>query len=111
MCVCVLSCFSRVQLFATSWTVDCQAPLSMEFSRQQYWSGLPWPSQGDLPDPGNESVSPESPELEADSLPLLVEALLLTAVDRSGWWLLGDGVGVIVTISLRIRPHEVCHID
>ena len=45
---------------ATSWTVACQAPLSMEFSRQEYWSGLPFPPPGDLPDPGIETVSLES---------------------------------------------------
>ena len=56
---------SRVQLFATLWTVACQAPLSMEFSRQEYWSGLPFPPPGDLPDPGIESGSPA---LQADSL-------------------------------------------
>ena len=49
--VCVLSRFSRVWLFATLWTVACQAPLSMGFSRQEYWSGLPFPPPGDLPDP------------------------------------------------------------
>ena len=49
---------SRVQLFATPLTIACQAPLSMEFSRQEYWSGLPFPSPGDLPDPGLESTSP-----------------------------------------------------
>ena len=49
---CMLSCFSRVQLFATSWTVAFQAPLSMGFSRQEYWSGLPYPPPSDLPDPG-----------------------------------------------------------
>ena len=48
---------SRVQLFATPWTVAYQAPLSMGFSRQQYWSGLPFPSPGDLPDPGIEPGS------------------------------------------------------
>jgi len=42
----------------TPWTVACKAPLSMEFSRQNYWSGLPFPSPGDLPDPGIEPVSP-----------------------------------------------------
>ena len=42
---------SRVRLFATPWTVGCQASLSMEFSRPEYWSGLPFPSPGDLPDP------------------------------------------------------------
>ena len=45
---------SRVQLFVTPWTVAWQAPLSMEFSRQEYWSGLLFPSPGDLPDPGIE---------------------------------------------------------
>ena len=48
----MLSHFSRVQLFVTLWTVACQAPLSMGFSRQGYWSGLPCPPPGDLPDPG-----------------------------------------------------------
>ena len=51
---------------ATPWTVAHQAPLSMGFSRQEYWSGLPFPSPGDLPDPGIESWSPA---LQADSLP------------------------------------------
>ena len=54
---------SRAQLFVTLWTVACQAPLSMEFSRQEYWSGLPFPSPGDLPDPG---IEPRSPALQAD---------------------------------------------
>ena len=53
-----LKSLSRVRLFATPWTVAYQAPPSMEFSRQLYWSGLPFPSPGDLPDPGIESVSP-----------------------------------------------------
>ena len=48
---------SHVQLFVIPWTIACQAPLSMEFSRQEYWSGLPLPSPGDLPDPGIELVS------------------------------------------------------
>ena len=48
MCVCVLS---LVCLFATPWTVTCQTPLSMEFSRQEYWNGLPFPTPGNLPDP------------------------------------------------------------
>ena len=50
--VCVLSHFSCVQLFTTLWTVAYQAPLSMGFPRQEYWSGLPCPPPGDLPDPG-----------------------------------------------------------
>ena len=57
---------SRVQLFATPWTVAHQATLSMEFSRKEYWSGLPFPSPGDLPDPGIES---RSPALQADASP------------------------------------------
>ena len=57
---------SRVQFFATPWTVAHKAPQSMEFSRQEYWSGLPFPSPGDLPNPGME---PGSPTLQADSLP------------------------------------------
>ena len=50
----MLSCFSRVQLFATLWAIARQAPLSMGFSRQEYLSGLPGPPPGDLPDPGIE---------------------------------------------------------
>ena len=49
---------SRVCLFATPWTVAYQAPQSMEFSRQEYWSGLPFPSLGDLPNPGTKPTSP-----------------------------------------------------
>ena len=52
-------------LFSTPWTVTHEAPLSMEFSRQEYWNRLPFLSPGDLPDPG---VKPRSPELQADSL-------------------------------------------
>ena len=66
MHACMLSRFSRVQLYATLWTVAHQAPLSTGFSRQEYWSGLPFPSRGDLPDPG---IKPWSPALQADSLP------------------------------------------
>ena len=54
----MLSCFSCVQFFAALWTVACQAPLSIEFSRQEYWSGLPFSSPGDLPGPGIEPASP-----------------------------------------------------
>ena len=59
----VLSCFSRVQLFVTLWAVACQAPLSMGFSRQKYWSELPLPSPGDLPNSGIEPASLMSPVL------------------------------------------------
>ena len=66
---------SHVQLFATPWTVAHQAPLSMEFSSQEYWSGFPFPSPGLLPDPG---IEPGSPALQADSLPseLLVDVVV-----------------------------------
>ena len=57
---------SRVRLFATPWTVAYQDLPSMGFSRQEYWSGLPFPSPGDLPDPG---IEPGSPTLQADALP------------------------------------------
>ena len=69
-------CISHLLLFSHSimptslrppWTVALQAPLSMGFSRQEYWSGLPFPSPGDLPDPG---IKPVSPALQTDSLPL-----------------------------------------
>ena len=52
---------SPVRLFGTLWTAAHQVPLSMGFPRQEYWSGLPFPSPGDLPDPGIEPVSPASP--------------------------------------------------
>ena len=56
---------SRVRLFATPWTVAHQASSSMGFSRQEYWSGLPFPSPGDLPNPG---IEPRSPTLQAEAL-------------------------------------------
>ena len=56
---------SRVRLFATPWTAAYQAPPSMGFSRQEYWSGLPFPYPGDLPDPG---IEPRSSTLQADAL-------------------------------------------
>ena len=74
--MCLLS--QPVQLFATLWTVACQAPLSVGFPRQEYWSGLPFPSPGDPPDPGIELVSSVAPALQADSLLLSHHALSLT---------------------------------
>ena len=53
--------------FVTPWTVAPQAPLSMKFFRQEYWSGLPFPSPGDLPDPGTEPMAAASPALQTDS--------------------------------------------
>ena len=63
LCSCVLGGFSRVRLFATLWTVARQAPLCTGFPRQEYRSGLPFPSPGDLPDPRIETTSLMSPEL------------------------------------------------
>ena len=54
---------SHIQLFLALWTVACKAPLSMEFSKQEHWSGLPFSPPRNLPDPGIESVSPVSPAL------------------------------------------------
>ena len=59
---------SHVQVSEALWTVALQALLSMGFFRQEYWSGLPCPPPGDLPDPGIEPASPASPALQADSL-------------------------------------------
>ena len=64
VCACLVTC--PVQLFVTLWTVAKKAPLSMKFPRQEYWSGLPLPSPGDLPDPG---IELGSPALQEDSLP------------------------------------------
>ena len=66
-CMCA-QLLSRIQYFATPWTVDCQTPLSMGLSRQEYWSELPCPPSRDIPDPGIEPTSPVAPALQADSL-------------------------------------------
>ena len=86
---------SHVRLFATPWTEADQATLSMEFSRQEYWSGLSFPSPGDLPDPG---IEPGSPTLQADNLwseppgkPLLVTYFIFSSVCLGLPWWLGDG--------------------
>ena len=68
--VCVLRCFSHVRLCVMPWTIACQAPLSMGFSRQEYWSGLPCPPLGDLPDPGIEPVTLCLQHQQAGSLPI-----------------------------------------
>ena len=70
MCNAVLRCFSHVELFVIPWTVACQAPLSMGFSRQEYWNGLPCPPPGFLPNRGIEPVAPAALVLQADSLQL-----------------------------------------
>ena len=64
--MCCARLLSHVRLFVTPWTAARQAPLSLGFSRQEYWSGLPCPPPGDLPNPG---IEPRSPALQVDSLP------------------------------------------
>ena len=82
---CLLSRFSHVRLFATPWTVARQAPLSMGFFRQEYWSGLPCPPPGDLPHPGIEPVS-LSPALAGGFFPTCVQLIATSwTVDRQGW--------------------------
>ena len=86
----VVSLLSHVQLFSTSWTVARQAPLSMEFSRQEYWSGLPFPSPGNLPNPEIEPTSPalagrffttEPPDVhKIMKLKCLVKALIIHSI-------------------------------
>ena len=66
VCVCALSHFSHVQLFRTPRTVACQAPLPMEFSRQEYWSGLPFPTSEDLPNSGIQPTFLASPALAGE---------------------------------------------
>ena len=86
-CGAVLSC---VRLFVTPWTVAHQSPLSMEFSRQEYWSWLPFPTPGYLPNPVIESASLASPAWQADSLPLY-RILVISHCDfnlKSPWWLM-----------------------
>ena len=75
----------------TFWTIGCQAPLSVGFPRQEYWNGLPFPSPGDLPDPGIEPASPVSPVLQEDSLPTeplgkpLASLVTLQTLTRLSW--------------------------
>ena len=94
----MLSCVSPVQLFATQWTVAHQAPQSMGFSRQEYWSGLPCPPPGDLPDPGIEPVSLRSSELAGGlfTTNAIWEKQVSVQFSRS-------------VTSDSLRPHELQH--
>ena len=92
--MCMLSCFSCVQLFVTPWTIALQAPLSMGFSRQEYWSGLPCPPSGDLPNPGIEPESLRSPALASgffNGTPLQYSCLE-NPMYRAAWKAAGHGV-------------------
>ena len=85
MCVRVLSHFGRVQFFVTPWTVTLQAPLSMGFSSQECWSGLPCPPPGDLSNPGIEPVSPTSPALAGGFF-----TSSATCSTRPGMWMVSE---------------------
>ena len=81
----MVSCFSRVRLCEIPWTVACQAPLSMQFSRQEYWSGLPCPPAGDLPDPVIQPTSLMSPAL-ADKVLYHLCSLVICLVPLQFAW-------------------------
>ena len=76
--VLVLGHFSRVQLFVVPWIIACHALLSMEFSWQEHWSGLPCPPPGELPNPGIEPASPAFSALQVDSLLLIHQGSPIT---------------------------------
>ena len=89
---------SRVRLFAIPWTVAYQAPPSMEFSREEFWSGLPFPSPGDLPDSG---IEPRFPALQADALPSELPAPTLSySLHLQSALLLR-----LFTVRLLLSPH------
>ena len=128
VCACGLGRFSPVRLFATLWTVARQAPLSMEFSRQEYWSGLPCPPAGDLLNPPMEL---ESPALQADSLlnetprkprlyvhiymgeengNLFQYSCLKNSLDRGAWWAAVHGVAQSWTQLKQLSSSNSIHI-
>ena len=102
LCIlCMLSHFSHVRLFATPCTVTHQTPLSMGFSRQEYWSGLPFPPPGGLPNP---DIEPASPALQVDSSPLSHKGSPRCFV----WCVLSVQFSRSV-VSDSLQPHESQH--
>ena len=105
MCACMLSHFSWVQRYANLWTEARQAPLSVGFSRQEYWSGFLCPPPGDLPDPGTEPTSLTSPALACGFFATIViwEAPTLTirSTNCAPWYLLKGGE--------NLCPHQNLH--
>ena len=85
----------RVRLFATLWTVAQQAPLSLGFSRQEYWSGLPGPPPGDLPDPGMEPVSLMSLKLAS--------RFFTTSTTWEALWPLGEGHSLLCEVFMALK--------
>ena len=108
--MCTLSCFSHVGLFGTPWTVARQAPLSMGFPREEYCSGLPFPSPGDLPNAGTEPESLISPDFTGGffttSTTWKAPAICLLVVKSSSAWLKevflthGKAISYFVTFNL-----------
>ena len=101
-CTCMLNPFSRVQCFATPWTVAHQAPLSLGFSRQEYWSGLPCPPPGDLPNPGIKPASLMLPALAGSfcTTSTTKEVLSHSNSLHFTWILFGDNVVAPRPISI-----------
>ena len=110
--------FSHVQLFATPWTIAHQIPLSMGFSRQDYWSGLSFPSLRDLPNARTEPTSPVSPALEVDPLLLSLQGTCISnsqiqqvkGIDRTLSQLLLEfpcTLGVARNVSVRLPLPDV----
>ena len=94
----MLSCFSHVQLSVTLWTVDLQAPLSMGFSRQEYWIGFPCPPPGGLPKPGIEPTSLISPALiggffTTSTIGEAQNCCMVKPKCKKGWWIWGSFPG------------------
>ena len=102
-CVCcVLSPFSHVWLFAMLWTVAWQAPLSMGFSRQEHWSGLPYPPPGDLP---NSGIDLGSPALQVDSLPAELPG---RPRDLQGWPITNQFCLYTCVQATPLTPEQSC---
>ena len=95
----------RVRLFTIPWTIAHQAPLSVEFSRQGYWSELPFPSPGDLPDPG---IEPRSPILEAGSLPSEPPGKLFHTQAKESQWT--AKIFKIISSSFNARYKEISYL-
>ena len=89
--VCVLKSLTCVQLLAIPWIVACQTPLSMEFSRQEYWSGFPFPTPGDLPDPGIEPASPVASALAGGFFTTLSPRSPSFSIKKQKIWEIDDG--------------------